>query len=126
MFRESWRSPERLREAQREPEQPTKAQRDKERPREDQRDLERPRDAWRAQRGPENHDMAFSLTGRGNMPSQQPFPRQAGGKGNREHSQEALTYIFPRQGGGKGNRKGSKPASMISALGPPGGTLKAH
>ena len=33
-----------------------------------------------------------------------PFPRQAGGKGHREHAQRAPKSHFPRQAKGKGNR----------------------
>ena len=37
-----------------------------------------------------------------------PFPRQARGKGHREHAQGSLKQPFPRQAGGKGNREGPK------------------
>ena len=42
-----------------------------------------------------------------------PFPRQAGGKGHREHAQRAPKSHFPRQAEGNGHREGPKrrPAS---------------
>ena len=81
---------------------------------------------------PESPAIAFSSTGRRKRQSQGtqmtpnrlllglmvrglklPFPRQAGGKGHREHAQRAPKSHFPRQAEGNGHREGPKrrPAS---------------
>ena len=81
---------------------------------------------------PESPAIAFSSTGRRKRQSQGtqmtpnrlllglmvrglklPFPRQAGGKGHREHARRAPKLHFPRQAEGNGHREGPKrrPAS---------------
>ena len=62
-------------------------------------------------RHPESSEKGCSWASRVSL--KLPFPRQAEGKGHREHSQGALKQPFPRQARGKGNRKGLKLVSRI-------------
>ena len=67
-------------------------------------------------RHPESSEKGCSWASRVSL--KLPFPRQAEGKGHREHSQGALKQPFPRQARGKGNRKGLKLVSRIVRTGP--------